>query len=127
MFGAAGFLFGFLLSMNKNPISTTLLRGVYAFIIFFVIAFVVRIVLSQLIVSNDEQVSSGADASGDVGHQVDLVAADEDLHDLIKPKSMEEEDALKAEFTPLNPPKLVKVAEQEPEQLAKAIRHLTEE
>ncbi|WP_346657570.1 hypothetical protein [Paenibacillus sp. YPG26] len=57
---------------------------------------------------------------------LDLTTPDEteELNDLLKQKP--DVPSEPSEFSPLNPPKLVKTSEQDPEEMAKALRHLTE-
>ncbi|OPA77618.1 hypothetical protein BVG16_14325 [Paenibacillus selenitireducens] len=129
-FAIVGFVITFLLSIQHNLLTTSLLRSLYAFVIWFVIAYVIRFILAQLLASKQsEELSSSVPDEAALGKQLDLVVPDEteELHNLLKPKSGKEEAAAASEFKPLNPPKLVKVTEQDPEQMAKAIRHLTED
>ncbi|CAH0119834.1 MULTISPECIES: hypothetical protein [unclassified Paenibacillus] len=130
VFGAVGFFITFLISLNSNLFMTSFIRGIYAFVIWFALAFVVRFAL-QLLASggNAESAAKHALAAEDDrrGAQLDVVTPDEteDLHRLLKQQP--DEQAGEAEFTPLQPPKLVKKAEENPEQIVRAIRHLTEE
>lgn len=129
-FAIVGFVITFWLSVQHNLLTTSLMRSMYAFVIWFVIAYVVRIILYQLLASKqDMEVSQALLDEAAVGNTLDLVVPDEteDLHNLLKPKSGKEEAADASEFKPLNPPKLVKVTEQDPEHMAQAIRHLTED
>jgi len=128
-FGIAGFAFTFLLSVQNNLLTTSLVRSVYAFLIWFVITFILRAILFQLLASKEVVESSTVQGSDDlVGGQLDLVIPDEteELHDLLRP-TPKEQKAVQEGFVPLNPPKIVKVSDQDPEQMAKVIRHLTED
>ncbi|WP_152392493.1 hypothetical protein [Paenibacillus guangzhouensis] len=129
-FGIAGFAFTFLLSVQNNLLTTSLVRSVYAFLIWFVIAFIIRAILFQLLASKEVAASSTDQGSVDsVGGQLDLVIPDEseELHNMLKPSTPKEQIAVQEGFVPLNPPKIVKLSDQDPEQMAKVIRHLTED
>lgn len=135
-FGIVGILLTGIFSIGKNPMSVILLRGMYAFIAFFVLAFVVRFILAQVLkpptlIGEQTQQDEGR------GSQLDMLTPDEtdDLNDLLKSQMKDgkaggQEASTKqeeAEFRPLNPPQLVSTKNNDPEELAKAIRHLTGE
>lgn len=107
---------------------TSLKRSLFAFIIWFLLAFIFRWVLGFMTSRADDEllIEGEADAESDQrGAHFDLTLPNdsEELNDLLKPRP---EPSIGGDtgFTPLNLPKLVSA--QDPEQLAKAVRHLTE-
>jgi hypothetical protein len=129
MFGLIGFVFTFLTNSGHNLVGTSLIRGIYGFIIWFVLAFLLRWVLGVIIGESSE--SSDHEPGFEVydealGAKLDIQTPDEDaeLKDLLTPKP-EAGSANVEGFTPLQPPKLVTM--KDPEELAKAVRHLKEE
>jgi len=135
-FGIAGLLLTALFSIGKNPLSVTLFRSMYAFIAFFVLAFAVRFIIA-LILKPPAMIGEQTQQDESKGSQLDLLTPDEsdDLNALLKSQMKEgissgkeaEIGQDKAEFRPLNPPQLVSAKNNDPEELAKAIRHLTGE
>jgi hypothetical protein len=128
--GAVGFVLTFLLSLNSNLLTTSLIRGLIASAVWFLLAFAVRFVLGFLTqpehpASAYSQANSGAVPGDGLGSHLDLTTPDEsqDLNDLLKPQP-DSDPSKAADFKPLNPPKLV--TSKEPEELAKAVRHLTD-
>ncbi|MFD1952651.1 hypothetical protein ACFSL6_00280 [Paenibacillus thailandensis] len=129
--GLLGPVLTILFSIGKNPLPVVLLRSVYALAAFFLLGYVLRLALGQILKS--------APAKEPVlealkGTQLDLRTPDEseNLNELLKPKGGKEDtgapgagSADQAEFKPLNPTKLVSTQSNDPEQLAKAVRHLT--
>ncbi|OMF92963.1 hypothetical protein [Paenibacillus sp. FSL R7-0337] len=125
--GLIGFLLTFLANSGQNLLGTSLIRGMYGFIIWFVLAFFLRWVLGFIIgkESSDPEASL-FDNEESLGVKLDISTPEEDqeLKDLLTPKR----EAVSEEpggFTPLQPPKLVSM--KDPEELAKAVRHLKEE
>ncbi|WP_284639084.1 hypothetical protein [Paenibacillus silviterrae] len=128
--GAVAFFLTFLLSMTSNVWTTTLLRSVYSFIIVFLIVFLCRYVLGT--VAGMGHLPAGAEEQPDEQHKgkaFDAVTPpdeDEVLHQMLRdqasPKDQEE-----SVFTPLNPPKLSTKTNMEPEELAQALRRMSEE
>jgi len=115
--GILTFIFTFLLSLGDNLLLTSLLKGLYGFVIMFLALFVVRIVLAFLLaepavkaepVVEEEQ----ANETPHVGKHLDLKTPDEDSG---------------MEFAPLSPPKLTTNAELDSQQVVQAVRHLTAE
>nr|WP_086074500.1 hypothetical protein [Paenibacillus camerounensis] len=125
--GLIGFLFTFLSNYGHNLLGTSLIRGIYGFILWFVLAFFLRWVLGFII---KQSVSAGdnefTDTDEALGGNLDLSTPDEDeeLINLLKQKP-EVDNGGSEGFTPLQPPKLVSM--KDPEELAKAVRHLKEE
>ncbi|WP_340024085.1 hypothetical protein MHI24_03045 [Paenibacillus sp. FSL K6-1096] len=127
--GLAGFVITFLANNGHNTVGTSLIRGVYGFIIWFVLAFLLRWVLSVITGKSAaaEDAESGPSGQGDaLGGRLDISTPDEEqeLKDLLTPKK-DKESADHGDFKPLQPPKLVSM--KDPEELAKAVRHLKEE
>lgn len=126
--GLIGFLFTFLTNYGHNLLRTSLFRGIFGFILWFVLAFLLRWVLGYIM--NLSSGTSASQLSGEdheaLGGNLDVRTPDEDeeLINLLKPKPAEEQGRGEG-FTPLNPPKLVTL--KDPEELAKAVRHLKEE
>lgn len=137
--GLIGFLITFFSSIENNLWTTSLFRGVLGFALWFFLAFVLRFVLGILAnpagaatnkpstptsSENGQPDSSVDDPSR--GGQFDVVTPDQDqeLSDLLTPKPTDTVD--KGGFAPLNPPKLVSNKQQDPEEMAKAVRHLTQ-
>ncbi|MNB64149.1 hypothetical protein D3C81_63280 [compost metagenome] len=126
--GLLGFAFTFLISLQNNLILTSLYRGLFGFILWFLLAFVLRWVLGFITdgSANQDSFSSSGGDSESLGGAVDLSTPDEEeeLKDLLKPKPAAADQG-SGDFKPLQPPKLVSM--KDPEELAKAVRHLKEE
>lgn len=135
-FGILGLVLTTLFSIGNNPLTVVMLRMFYAFASFFILAYVARAVLGFILRPPSIQLSP-ADPNGDteLGSQLDLTTPDEgnDLNDLLKAQlqggSKGESPSAEAgaDFRPLSPPQFVSSASKQPEELAKAIRHLTGE
>ena len=142
-FGLAGAILTTIFSISSNLIDVVLLRSLYAFISFFVVAYAVRAIFSQIIKPPALTPALHA-GEEEKGAQLDLVTPPQtdDLNDLLKSQltdadiqqtddqksiKKEQEQQKQAEFKPLNPPQFVSSKNTEPEELAKAIRHLTGE
>jgi len=141
-FGLIGAVLTIIFSISSNLINVVLLRSLYAFISFFVVAFAVRALFAQIIKPPALTIAQ-AGTDEEKGAQLDLVTPSQtdDLNDLLKSQmtntevqipaehalKKEEEQQKQAEFKPLNPPQFVSSKNTEPEELAKAIRHLTGE
>lgn len=143
-FGVFGLTLIFLLSLTNNPIITSLLRGAYAFITFFLIAYPVRFVFGAIFnpKQTDEEAVTFSVPTNDAeaGTKVNLVTPDEDedLNEVLraqisqKNESATRENQAAAEtqveqFQPLKPTQLVSTDKMQPEDLTKVIRHLTGE
>ncbi|WP_127531910.1 hypothetical protein [Paenibacillus kobensis] len=133
-FGAAGGLLTLLFSMNGNTFAVSCMRAGYAFAAFFLAAFLFRAILKLALTPQPSipvsRTAAPAGQSGQ-GQNFEAVTPDETeaLHDLLKsdPKgsAVPQADKESNGFQPLNPPKLVSTQNKEPEELAKAIRHMT--
>lgn len=131
-FGAFGGMMSLLFSMNGNTFAVSCLRGVYAFAAFYLLAFLFRAVLRMAMpqptvpsLRHDEH-----EDSQEAGKQFEAVTPDEseELHELLKSDSNVWTAAAGAQshqFQPLKPPQLVSTQNKDPEELAKAVRHLT--
>ncbi|NEU25360.1 hypothetical protein [Paenibacillus ottowii] len=124
--GVVGFILTFVLSVGSNLLTTSLIRGLIAFVFWFLLAFVLRWTLGVVarpdLGNAQDRASSQVDG---VGGNLDLTTPDENenLNELLKPKP-EQTDEGNNGFAPLKPPKLV--SNKDPEELAKAVRHLTD-
>jgi hypothetical protein len=123
--GAISFVITFIVSSFTNIWMTTLIRSCYSFIILFLLVFLFRWVLGTF---------AGLDKTTNVtdenkGTALDLTTPDEDaalnqmLKDSLDPNATETEPG----FAPLNPPKLSSKVNMESEELAQALRHISEE
>ncbi|MGG1616887.1 hypothetical protein ACIFQM_15885 [Paenibacillus sp. NRS-1782] len=124
--GVVGFILTFVLSTGSNLLTTSLIRGLVAFVFWFLLAFVLRWTLGVVARPDLGNAQSRASSQVDgVGGKLDLTTPDEDenLNELLKPKP-EQTDGKNTDFAPLNPPKLV--SNKDSEELAKAVRHLTD-
>ncbi len=140
IFALIGFVITFLFAIRTNLPVTSLIRGGIGAFVWFLLAFLFRIVLGALEPLPKDRTGGGSSApnpvsNGDArGMALDMITPDEsdELNDLLKPDAdktriTEERTAPINDFQPLNPPKLVSTQEKNPEELAKAVRHLTED
>ncbi|MNZ87113.1 hypothetical protein D3C78_1059620 [compost metagenome] len=138
VFGIIGAVLTAAFSISNNPLSVMLLRGMYAFIAFFVLAYVARAVFFYILqppalIGDEQQL---VDEEGK-GAQLDMQTPDEtdDLNQLLKSQLQEgaassnEDKSNKpaADFRPLSPPQLLSAKNKQPEEMVQAIRHLTGE
>lgn len=131
IFGAIGFVVTFLASSSNNVWTTSIIRGIIALCIWFALGFALRFIAGLL--QQPQQDKGSDDEMADKGQTVDMTTPDESdmLHDLLRTKPSEEkhadrEDDNGSAFQPLNPPKLVTNPQMDAEQLAQAVRHLTQ-
>ncbi|NGZ75481.1 hypothetical protein [Saccharibacillus alkalitolerans] len=140
IFALIGFVITFLFAVRTNLPVTSLIRGGIGAAVWFLLAFLFRIVLGALEPLPKNKTGGGSlppdlAANEEVrGARLDMVTPDEsdELNDLLKPdadktRHIEERTVQENGFQPLNPPKLVSTKEKDPEELAKAVRHLTED
>ncbi|MDQ6419233.1 hypothetical protein RB620_07235 [Paenibacillus sp. LHD-117] len=143
-FGIAGVGLTVLFSLGNNPMSVILTRSLYAFLAFFVVAYVARFVLGMILRPPAIAMQTHDGNSETRGAELDLRTPDEseDLNELLKsqlhngavpsaqaaiePRAAGMNEGTAA-FKPLSPPQLVSTANKQPEELAKAVRHLTGE
>lgn len=130
--GAGGALLTFLISLGSNLFLTSLIRAFYAFVIFFLITYAIRWLISQLLHPMAEH--SGGEAPADeAGTVLDMITPpeDEELTQLMKENWSDgksrviKADSAAAEFQPLQPKKLVTLDQTDPDQVVQAIRRLT--
>jgi len=140
-FGLVGLVFVFLLGLANNPWSTSLVRGVYSFILFFILAYGVRYIIGSLIATDETKAEVNEEVKEDVaGSNIDYVTpdGDEDLNSILREqmaqgKAVKEEEPINtqdtkaAQFQPLTPKKLVSTDKMQAEDLTRAVRHLTGE
>ncbi|KAA9006415.1 hypothetical protein F4V43_05535 [Paenibacillus spiritus] len=135
LLGLVGFVVTFLIALGNNLLVTSLIRGFFGFIVWFLLAFGIRWVLGFIGGLSPKQENTETEIYGEPenrGSQLDLTTPDEDeeLMNLLRPEPESSSGAARSEksessFQPLRPPKLVST--QNPEELAKAVRHLKEE
>ncbi|URN93432.1 MAG: hypothetical protein NAG76_16560 [Candidatus Pristimantibacillus lignocellulolyticus] len=141
-FGVFGFLLIMLFSLTNNPLITSLIRGTYALITFFLLAYPVRFVCGVIINPNqgkENALQEDADQSLK-GTTVNLVTPDEDedLNEVLRAQMTQTKTStpndevtdtqdLSQQFQPLKPTQLVNTDKMESEELTKVIRHLTGE
>ncbi|GGD68175.1 hypothetical protein [Paenibacillus nasutitermitis] len=129
--GLFGVVLTFLFSLDSNGLGVSAVRSVYAFIAFFVLAYLFRIVLAAVfreIVTKPVQEPETMDENK--GSTVDMSTPDEtdQLNEMLRMQldgNVKTDTDEQVPFQPLTPPKLVSTQNKEPEELAKAIRHLT--
>jgi hypothetical protein len=124
------FAITFLLSVGNNLFVTTVIHSLYSFIILFVLTFGFRWILGTIggfSINLQDDIGQQSQAEG-VGQQLDLVTPDEDdaarQQSKDSPKVSAHADSL---FSPLNPPKLATKNNLDPEQLAGALRRMSED
>lgn len=139
-FGLVGLVFVFLIGLANNPWTTSLVRGVYSFILFFILAYGVRFIAGSLFAAGEETAEINEEVEEEVaGSNIDYVTpeGDEDLNSILREqmaqgKAVREEpsqvqDDKAAQFQPLTPKKLVSTDKMQAEDLTRAVRHLTGE
>lgn len=138
IFGLMGLGLTVLFSIGNNPLSVMMLRGLYALIAFFLLAYPARFIMA-LILRPPAIIGEAAESDDAKGNTLDMTTPDEgeDLNDLLKSQlqggQAEQEqggsDKHEADpnFRPLTPPQFVSSTNKQPEDLAKALRHLTGE
>lgn len=130
LFGFIGFLITYAVSAGSNLFTTSFIRGLIAFAVWFLLAFAANWVITFLKEQDprpDVRDLTDALKEQDKGASLDLTTPDqsEELNDLLKQTPKDQSQT--QEFTPLNPPKLVKTLDdKDPEELAKVVRHLTD-
>lgn len=126
--GALAFIVTFALSITKNIWLTTIIRSFYSFAVLFVIVFLCRYLLGTFAGLNRlSELDQVEDAEGK-GTAVDAVTPDQDeeLRELLK-SGGDSKEAAADEFSPLNPPKLRAKGQQNPEEMAQAVRQMFDE
>ncbi|MBU5673055.1 hypothetical protein [Paenibacillus brevis] len=130
LLGFIGFLITYAVSAGNNMFMTSFVRGLIAFVVWFLLSYIGGWVFEFLKEQNagedDEVISAILQAQGK-GDNLDLTTPDQsdELNDLLKQPV--DSTSQNIEFAPLNPPKLSKIDDKDPEELVKVVRHLTEE
>ncbi|KIL39225.1 hypothetical protein SD70_21365 [Gordoniibacillus kamchatkensis] len=130
--GAAAFVLTFATSIARNVFTTTLLHSVYSFLLVFAVIFLFRfllhLILNSAAAAADLPPAIG-EAESEAGQNVDLATPhDDSLHDLLRSNlnaAGERDDG--TGFAPLSPPKLASHAALDPEELANALRRMSQE
>jgi polyhydroxyalkanoate synthesis regulator protein len=133
LIGFIGFLITFAVSSGSNLLATSLIRGGLAFVGWAALAFVGSWMLNFM--KEHSQTSEESEMLAAISEQVkggnlDLTTPDEadEINDLLKQPIEGAVASSHEDFAPLNPPKLVKTPnDNDPEELVKVVRHLTEE
>jgi hypothetical protein len=117
--GVFGFILSFILSISNNIFTTALKNGIYSGVILFLIAFIFRWLFGALFLA--------APVETHVGKKLDLITPDEteEIHQLLRNEN--EKESEQSDFIPLNPPKLVSKSVSNPEEMVKALRHMSED
>jgi hypothetical protein len=127
-FGGFGALLTFIFSLSNNPFGTIFLRSIYAFLVFAALAFLIRIVLGQLM---NPAIKPGATSTSEEerGAVLDLMTPDEgdSLSELMKEQWADSKGEAANGFQPLQTKRLVSLDNADPEEVVKAIRRLTDE
>jgi hypothetical protein len=130
--GGLSSLITFLFSIANNIWLTTLLRSIYSFLILFALVFMFRWVLGTVVglnklASTDPHLQDSADEHK--GTALDMSTPDEEaaLHQMLKGSLDPDAAGVDASFAPLQPPKLSSNANLDAEEMAQALRSLTEE
>ncbi|RJE86776.1 hypothetical protein D3P07_16430 [Paenibacillus sp. 1011MAR3C5] len=141
VFGLTGVVLTVLFSIGNNPLSVIMLRSLYAFIAFFALAYPARFLMA-FILKPPAMIGDSQDSDETKGSSLDMTTPDEgeDLNELLKAQMQGSNSAEVQEqkgvgnheaapdFRPLTPPQFVSATnKQQPEDLAKALRHLTGE
>ncbi|WP_454190593.1 hypothetical protein [Paenibacillus sp. Marseille-Q7038] len=131
--GIIGLIITFFVSFSSNLLSTSLFRAGAAFIIWFLLAFLLRYVLGSVLAPPPDKggPESLEDGQETKGAQFDVIAPNDDeaLKDILNYAQAEpieekkKQSAVESGFEPLNPPKLVRT--KDAEELAQAVRHLS--
>lgn len=126
--GVAGFIFTFLFSIRNNLWLTSFNRAIIAFAAWFLLVYLLRWVITLALAPDDlsaKQHGTDVGPEEQVGVRFDMSTPTQDDEELMNLLKQEPENKPEGgDFVPLNPPKLV--SNKNPEELAKAVRHLTE-
>lgn len=137
--GGIGLVGTLLISLPNNIWETALIQSLYSFLSLFLLTFIIRWVFGFLIrtsnsgsfkpgVTFDQETDSPRgqtiDLSTPADGEVILPRVDQQQGTGTNPANLDEDSV----FTPLNPPKLsTKLEQQDPEELVRALRRMTEE
>lgn len=140
-FAIGGMLVTFLFAWKSNLFLTALMRSLYAFVIFFVMMFFIRLIFSMIHIPEE-----GEDLDeSQLGTHVDLsIPAVDPLQPLAQPKLNEENEHVaqveqvqtplesasdvtsSEQFQPIKPPKLASTESKTPQDLAAVVRQMSE-
>ncbi|NQX65786.1 hypothetical protein HQN90_06565 [Paenibacillus alba] len=127
-------IFTFALSIGNNLLLSTCLKSVYSFLILFVLSFGFRWVLGLMIGAEHAAVGTAQSLPAEdspVGQSLDLTTPDldDETRQMMKANLGDNNvsTATDMQFSPLNPPKLVTKNNLDPEQLAGALRRMSED
>lgn len=121
--GASAFALIFLLSYGNNPLPTTTYRAGVSLAVVFAVTYAVRWLLGQAVkgtAAEDPQEDGATDEEAEAGKGQSV--------DLMTPDDADFAGKSSQQFTPLVPPRLSTKGQQlDPEQLARAVRHMSEQ
>lgn len=125
--GVIGLIGTFMISVSQNVMKTALVQSLYSFLFLFFFTFAVRWVLG-ILVSASEANADGPPVREEAadsfrGRNIDYSTPE----DGAAPPEDNPEQGDQDGFAPLNPPKLTTKMDQQPDELAKALRRMTEE
>jgi hypothetical protein len=129
-------IFTFFLSLGNNLFLTTCLRSLYSFLILFILTYVFRLLVTvfggtEFFTPLASEQSESESEEGHLGSQLDLTTPDDDeaTRQMLRTNMDNPGQTLDDElpFLPLNPPKLITKNNLDPEQLAGALRRMSEE
>lgn len=130
--GAAAGVVTFLSSFSNNILTTSLMRSLYSFLLLFVVMFAFRWFIGMMIEWNKGNLSVPVEDNAGKGQSIDLITPDDESSpNSSMPENGSDEDSLNeieepGDFSPLDPPKLITKKEASAEEMAKALRHLSE-
>jgi energy-coupling factor transporter transmembrane protein EcfT len=131
--GFIAFLFTFICSISSNIWLTTILRSLYSFVIVFILMFLFRWILGTIVGLNqfmsEEPKREDVPDESHKGTALDVTTPDDEdsIHQMLK-EGLDQASAVDDQFfSPLSPPKLTTKPDYKPEELAKALRQMSEE
>jgi hypothetical protein len=126
-------LFTFLLSLSNNEWITSFIRGLYAFIIVFILVYAIRFILGTVAgfnaIMTPEQSHSIHMDNPLAGTAVDLATPSDDelINTMLKQQLAGEMPGEALQFEPLQPQKLVTKENLDPEVLVRSLREMSDE
>ncbi|XID95106.1 hypothetical protein ACF3MZ_11570 [Paenibacillaceae bacterium WGS1546] len=130
-FGAFGALLTMAFSLSSNPFGTTMLRSLYALLAFSGLGLLAKLALGALL-NPGARGAAALEPNPDEqerGSMLDLSTPDEEeaLSEMLKRQWAEGKAEPIADFQPLQPKRVVSLDHPNPEEVAQAIRRLTDE
>jgi hypothetical protein len=128
--GFVGMVLTVLFSIGGNLLLTTLLRGFYCFIVLFILGFPLRWFLGTIIGIKDMDMIVDGESGTDnqvKGNHIDYSTPNDEDEMRISQPGEESASSKEQPFSPLTPPKLASKDNLDPEELVKAIRHMSED